>query len=459
MKSDMQRVLLITHCYPPNPYIGGLRPRGLAKYLPLYGWEVIVLTPRVSEGKRPGARVIETEDRDVVQDFKARFGLNPRLGLHDQVHLPLSSKPNTKLLHTRFIDWLKGWLEYPDSAKGWIPFALEAVSHFAKREQVDAILTTSPPGSSHIIGAQAKQLLQCPWIADFRDLWTQNLARRNHVSQRLGVRLEKKTLEFADALVTVSGPWATRLGERYRAKPIYTITNGFDPDDFQPRPQRLTKFFSITYAGYLYQGKRDPSIFLEVLAELIRERVLLSTEVRVRFFGEVEPWLTALISRYGLEAVVELHGVISREEVLQREMESQILLLLGWSDPKETGQHTGKLFEYLGAARPILAVGGTSGVMPELLNETKAGIHALTRQQLRDCLIAMYREFKNDGAVRYCPDNRAIEQYSHRQMARRFASVLNLSTGREKTLTGAYSAPECANSSATAADWTASGTD
>ena len=83
----------------------------------------------------PGARVVETEDRDVLQDFKARFGLNP---LHDQCRLPLCSKPNTKLLHTKAIDWLKRWLGYPDSAKGWIPFALDAVADFAKREQVDA---------------------------------------------------------------------------------------------------------------------------------------------------------------------------------------------------------------------------------------------------------------------------------------------------------------------------------
>jgi hypothetical protein len=92
----------------------------------------------VPEGKRPGVRVVETEDRDVLQDFEARFGLNPRLGLHDQFRLPLCSKPNTKLLHTKAIDWLKRWLEYPDSAKGWIPFALDAVADFAKREQVDA---------------------------------------------------------------------------------------------------------------------------------------------------------------------------------------------------------------------------------------------------------------------------------------------------------------------------------
>ncbi len=421
----MRRLLLITYAYSPQPFIGALRPSALARYLPEHGWEAIVLTPRVPGRKGPGACVIETGDRDVVQHFKAKFGLNPRLGVHEQFRLPLATTPNSKLLHTKLIDYLKGLLAYPDTAKGWIPFAVEAVAEFAKRGHVDAILTTSPPESCHIIGAQAKKILRCPWVADFRDLWTQNLAAQPDCFQSLRVRLEKKTLNVADALVTVSVPWTRRLHERYPAKPIYTITNGFDPGDFPQKPQRLTECFSITYAGALYEGKRDPSPLLEVLAELVQEQIVQPTDVRVRFYGQVEPWLPPLISRHQLEELVELHGIISRDEVLQQEMESQVLLLLGWGDPKETGQHTGKLFEYLGARRPVLAVGGSKGVLTEVLDETKAGIHALSKQQLRECLIAMYAEFKNDGQVRYRGDARSIDKYSCSQMAWRFAAALN----------------------------------
>jgi glycosyltransferase involved in cell wall biosynthesis len=438
----MRRVLLLAYYYPPRPSIGGLRPRGLAKYLPDYGWEAIVLTPRVPGGNRPQGRVIETGDRDVLQDWKAKFGLNPRLALHQQLNLPLATKPNSRLLHTRAIDWLKRWLAYPDSTKGWIPFAAAAVAEFARQEQVDAILTTSPPESCHIVGAHAKKLLCCPWIADLRDLWTQNLAQPKHGSLPLRVRLEKKTLAEADALVTVSAPWAGRLQERYPLKPVHTITNGFDPDDFRSRPEELTKTFSITYAGQLYEGKRDPSSFFEVLGELIREQVFRSTEVRVRFFGEIEPWLPSLISRYGLDEVVELHGVIGRDEALQREMESQILLLLGWNDPQETGQHSGKLFEYFGAGRPILALGGSPGVVTEALEETKAGVHVLSKQQLRACMMEMYGEFRRDGQVGYHADPRAVEQYSHRQMARKFAEILDRTVGSENSYTG-ENAPSC----------------
>src|SRR5205823_652371 len=138
---------------------------------------------------------------------------------------------------------------------------------------------TSPPETTHLIAARAKKLLGCPWVADFRDLWTQNLAAQKHCSDALRTHLEKKTLQVADALVTTSAPWAARLSERYWTKPVYTITNGFDPDDFQLRPPRLTDFFSITYAGQLYEGKRDPSVVFEVIAELIREQAISATDV------------------------------------------------------------------------------------------------------------------------------------------------------------------------------------
>ena len=435
----MRRVLLITFHYPPQQTIGALRPRGLAKYLPEYGWEAIVLTPRVFGGKRPEGRLLETRNRDVLQDLKAKFGFEAGRHLHEQLGLQQATKPNSKLFHTKVIEWLKGWVAYPDSTKGWIPFALEVIAEFARREQVDAILTSSPPESCHIIGAEAKKLLQRPWIADFRDLWTQNTAQQHHSSLPLRVRLEKRTLAEVDALVTVSTPWAGRLRERYPAKSIYVIPNGFDPDDFQKRPQELTSYFSITYAGTLYEGMRDPSLLFQVLGELIREQILPSSKVRVRFYGNAEPWLPALIAQHGLEDVVELKGVSVRAEVLQREMESQVLLLLGWSDHKETGQHSGKLFEYFGAGRPILAIGGSRGVLTEALEETKAGIHALSRQQLRQSLVQMYAEFRDGGQVRYHADSTAIEQYNHRLMAKKVAAVLNDTMGDRTFVTRAYS--------------------
>jgi glycosyltransferase involved in cell wall biosynthesis len=241
--------------------------------------------------------------------------------------------------------------------------------------------------------------------------------------------LEKRTLRDADALVTVSQPWADRLQPRYPGKKIFTITNGFDPDDYRSRAPALTREFSITYTGELYQGQRDPTRLFEVLSDLLREGAISASDLRVRFYGVIEPWLPILVekfglNKFGLKQVVELHGPTPRNRIFELQRESQLLLALPWSDPRETGHHSAKLFEYLAAKRPVLAVGGTRGVLTEAMEQTQAGTHATSKAQVRQFLLAAYAEYKKQGHVSYFGDSQAIAQYSHPEMARSFGQVL-----------------------------------
>ncbi|HEV2117514.1 MAG TPA: glycosyltransferase [Terriglobales bacterium] len=431
----MPRVLLISYHYPPRFSSGAIRPAALAKHLPQFGWEVVVLTPKQKTASpRPAVEVIETGYEDVLQRWKGRVGMNTQRGLHDQLSLPVAADPGKLHLHSRGIELLRQVLAFPDEHKGWLPHAVQALATLRDQKRVDAILSTSPPPTCHLVAAEARRILGCPWVADFRDLW----ARQNYFDSRrylrpLHVRLEKHTLHTADALVTVSPPWAQRLLEAYPEKPVHVITNGFDPEDFPAARPPLTSMFTISHAGYLYDGKRDPSLLFEVLRDLVAEGLIDRREVRVRFYGQPEPWLPHLARRYGVEEMMEACGRIPREEVLKREMESQVLLLLGWSDPREVGQHTGKLFEYLGAGRPILAVGGAEGVLTQTLTETRAGVHARNREQTRAALLQAYAEFKRDGAVSYHPDGTAIDRYTHQKMAKSFSEVLETSIGAARS--------------------------
>jgi glycosyltransferase involved in cell wall biosynthesis len=437
----MPRLLLVTYHYPPRHSAGSIRPGGLAKYLGQFGWDVTVLTPQLPAGTRPLARVIETEYRSVLTQWKSRLGMDPYKLTHDQLRLSPKTKPASAGLQTSLLEYARSVVAFPDEYKGWIPFAVKSLSDIKATEKPDVILSTSPPASCHLIAARAKTLFRCPWVADLRDLWTDNSWGVPRSLRPWHRRLERRTLRAADALVTVSTPWARRLQEKYPTKPVYSITNGFDPDDFPVGAPRLTGSFSITHTGYLYEGKRDPGLLFEVLRDLIREGRLPEADVRVRLYGHPEPWLPALVARYGLEEVVDIAGVVSREEALMRQSESQLLLLLGWSDPSETGQHTGKLFEYFGSARPILAVGGSVGVLTETLDETKAGVHVSnSKERLRQYLIAAYGEFKERGFVSYAPDPVAVGRYTHREMARQFAEVLDARINRTRTQN--HAAPE-----------------
>jgi hypothetical protein len=418
----MRRVLLIAFAYPPVQIVGSVRPAALAKYLPRFGWEATVLTPKL-QTRRSSKSIVETEYRDVLEDWKARFHLDRKRGLHEELGLPQAKKPGDVLVHTRALDLAKYILSYPDSTKGWTPFALAAVQEIRRQNvDIDAIVTTSPPISSHLIGRDAKNILGCPWIADLRDLWTQNLGERT--SKLLQIGLEKRTLRQADALVTVSDPWASRLERRYPEKKVWSITNGFDPDDFDSPPPALTEKFSITYTGELYAGQRDPTLLFEVLSDLLKETIPAS-ELRVRFYGRIEPWLPALIEKFGLNEVVALNGPTPRMEAVAHQRESQVLLLLPWSNPKETGHHSAKLFEYLAAARPILAIGGARGVITQTLETADAGVHAISKAQVREFLLTAYANYKTKGYVPYSGKTQVVEEYGHPNMARRFAQVLD----------------------------------
>ena len=424
----MPRVLLIAFRYPPSEAIGAMRPAGLAKYLPQFGWQVTVLTPRVKD-RAADPKVIETGYQDVIANWKSRLGLDAKVGVHQQLGLPVSSKPRSSLLHTYALDLAKYVIAYPDETKGWIPFALKEIEQLrdqqAQQPKIDAILTTAPPVTAHLIGCKAKQILGCPWVADFRDLWSQNLASPHPVLKSLQAGLERRTLKTADVLVTVSRPWAERLQEHHPARTVLTIENGFDPDHFKSVSKELTRKFTITYAGRLYQGQRDPKLLFEVLADLVNEEVMQPGDVQVRFYGPVEPWITAQVQQYGLDQMVAINGLVTRDESLQRQAESQVLLLLGWANPRETGQHSGKLFEYFGASRPILAIGGSHGVLTEALDETHAGVHALSKEQVRNFLLTAYGEFKAKGYVAYQGEETAINRYTHFRMARQFAELLS----------------------------------
>jgi glycosyltransferase involved in cell wall biosynthesis len=141
--------------------------------------------------------------------------------------------------------------------------------------------------------------------------------------------------------------------------------------------------------------------------------------------------LNTLIGKYDLEPYVKQYGLISRSEALEKQRKSQVLLLLDWNDPEETGIYTGKIFEYLAAKRPILAVGGSEeGVISHLLCQTRAGVHCTDVETVVQMLTAWLNEFDASGSVAYSGDDNVIFQYSQKVMAERYSEILDVSIGQ-----------------------------
>jgi len=409
----LNKVLIIVNLVDASP-----RVIGLAKYLPRFGWESIIVTPPVVEKRDSlpsNIRVVETKGyskTDVRVYAREHF---------ESRKFYRKVKPLLRLFYKRYSEIRN----YPDAEKGWIPFALNYAEGILHTESIDALLTSSPPVTTNLIAEELKEKHKIPWIADFRDLWTQNHNYPYSTFRRFFERrLEIRTLSTADALVTVSTPMAHKLTTLHEGKKVCTITNGFDPEKMTEGKVDLTSKLTITYTGQIYK-KQNTEKLLAALRDLITGGVINRKEVEVRIFGPRNEQLEKQALEYGLADVVVQYGIVPREVCFRKQRESQLLWQITWEDPQEKGAYSGKIFEYLGAHRPVLATGGFGGdVVEKLIKDTNSGCYCSTIEDVKHALKELYSEYKLNGKVSFEGDIKEINKYSYPEMAKKFAELL-----------------------------------
>jgi glycosyltransferase involved in cell wall biosynthesis len=414
----LKKVLIIANLFHASPRIPGL-----VKYLPEFGWQPIILT--TSLGERPDERF--GPPNDFRENYRVIETAGPAKGVVVRMKKRIRSdkyrvvRPLFRFLYRRYSEIV----HYPDEEKGWKPLAIEAADEFLQKESVDAIVSSSSPVTCHLVAKEIKKKYGIPWIADLRDLWSQNANYSYSVVRRFfDRRLELKTLKLADALVGVSLPEAEKLRIMHKGEKVFVITNGFYPEKMSDEKTVLTPEFTITYTGQIYM-RQDPSKLLQALEDLIAESAMDQNDIHVRFYGPDSDQFAKEIEECGLLGIVKQYGTVSREKSFERQKESQVLLLLKWENLKERGIYTGKVFEYLAAKRPILATGGTNDVVTKLLKETNAGIDAQDVVDVKEALRRFYGEYKTTGRVSYKGNLERVNKYSYREIANEFVQILN----------------------------------
>ncbi|HEY98291.1 MAG TPA: glycosyltransferase family 4 protein [Dehalococcoidia bacterium] len=395
----MKKVLIIARYF-------GTRIPALVKYLPGFGWQPVLLTTALppDSDMPPEIAVIETGSRT-----ESHFA--PAAG---------------RSILDRFLAVGGEIVNYPDSYKGWKDSAIRAGDDLLRKDNFDAVISSSSPITAHLIAGELKSRHGLPWLADLRDLWSQN---HNYyyspLRRAFDRRLEHKTLSAADALVTVSRPWADRLAKLHPGKKIYAITNGYDADMTSVTPSALTSKFTVSYTGNIYRGKQSPARLFTPLRSLISEGAITPDDVEVRFYGPALAWLDKEINKAELSGIVRQYGTVSRQVAVEKQRESQVLWLMDWDDPTEDGWYPLKIFEYLGTGRPVLATGGAAGsAVDRLLAATKGGVHAITVEDIKNTLRDLYNEYKLKGEVSCYGLREEIGKYTHREMTGRFVTVL-----------------------------------
>lgn len=364
-------ILLLSYYYPPDRAVGGHRAANVADALRAAGHHVDVLAagdPRASGpdvGRVrpvPSLRTAYLRIRGLVAGSSPapapRAGDTPETAPYENV--------------SAWKRWIFSLLSLPDNEQG---FVVPAVRSAVRRgHRYDLVYTTAPPFSVHLAGLLLKVLTGVPWIAEFRDPWTDNPSKpfylRSRLSDGVDAWLEGLCLGRADLVVAVSNAVGTRLSRRDSTRAVITIRNGIERLlDGPPRPADVSRPFTVVYAGSFYHA-RDPFPFMEAVADLVNRGLVEERRLRVSFIGTQGSFdgrsIRRFINDHGLAEVVRLEGWMERAQCLVEVRSADALLLLAMDQPEQVPN---KLYEYLGTRRPILAVTDRDGETAGMLNE------------------------------------------------------------------------------------------
>jgi glycosyltransferase involved in cell wall biosynthesis len=374
-----KRVLIITYYWPPSGGSGVQRWLKFAKYLPEFGWEPVIFTPENPD--------FDLKDETLLKEISPelevlKFPIWEPYNLFRKLRNE-KSKDTAKVLEKKkkgWVDKLGIWLRanaiIPDPRVYWVKPSVTFLSDLVKNGQFQAVITTGPPHSLHLIGLKLHQKTNIPWLADFRDPWSKwefldTLPMLKSVRNR-HEKLEKKVLSTANAITTIS-PGFQKDFEHLINRKTDLLTNGFDeedlPNDWTKRKPKEGRI-EIVYTGVI-DSIRNPIPFLIALKKTFERS---ENKVYMRFVGKVSEEVGKLVSEdMWLAQHIQMVGYVSHEKVFDFYANAHLLLLILTDTKNAQGNIPGKLFEYMATGRPVLALGDPNGDAAKILHSAEAG--------------------------------------------------------------------------------------
>lgn len=424
----MKRVLIIAYYWPPSAGSGVQRWLKFSKYLPDNGWQPVIYTPENPDFSLQDAKLLNEIPRE-AEIIKTKIWEPYQLGrrLFNQKKGKVNStgivSGKDKGIKNTVSNWVRGNLFIPDPKVYWRKPSVKFLVNYLKDHPVDIIVSTGTPHSMHLIALDLKRKLNIPWVADFRDPWSElDMLKSYHISDfqmRKYKRMEREVLENADLSVTTSEVWAKQF-EELGAKKSEVITNGYDPTDFNYKIEPYTKFV-ISHFGLL-NHLRNPSFLWNALAELCEEDKLFAKDLQINLGGTIDPDNLQEIRKHDiLKYKVTVFPYLSHENVVKEYMKSSVLLLLLFDSESGIGNIPGKLFEYLAAKRNILGFGPGKGDSQQIIERTNTGFYfdySESTEVIKKAIRSLYTNYKNKIRL---PEGE-IEEYSREALTKKLVS-------------------------------------
>lgn len=424
----MKKVLIISYYWPPAGGPGVQRWLKFVKYLPDFNIEPIVYVPENA--------TYPILDYDLQKDVQKEVKI-----LRQPIKEPYKlasffSKKNTKSISSGFINpekkqslveqimlYIRGNFFIPDARIGWVKPSVTYLSNYLKENSVDVIITTGPPHSMHLIGMELQKRFSVKWIADFRDPWT-SIGYHKELKLSKSAALKHKTLEklvlnTADCIITTSYTTKKEF-EQITLKPIHVITNGYDVETIT-KPA-LDEKFTISHIGSLL-SKRNPRILWKALKVILKENEQFRNDFQLQLIGKVSPEIIDTITEFKLDSYLNLVGYVSHTDALLYQRSSQVLLLIEIDSYETQGIIPGKLFEYMSAERPILAIGPEESDIAKILKDTNTGSYFNydNLEEVKDYILKCYDFYLNKSLKVH---GMGLQYYSRKKLTEKLGQII-----------------------------------
>jgi hypothetical protein len=453
---EQKKILIISYYWPPAGGPGVQRWLKFVKYLPEFGWEPTVFIP-----ENPSYPIIdETLQKDVPKNLKMiktkiwepyqlaeKFGKDNKKFKAGQFDVGENQSWKAKLSI-----FVRGNFFIPDARVFWVKPSVEFLEKYLKANHYDALVTTGPPHSLHLIGLNLKKKLpNLKWIADFRDPWTE-ISYYKHLKLTKIADRKHRALEadvFKNADITLATSYTDAENFRKKGANAFCVTNGFDLEvgcqktEVESKNSEIsenkivenicvpgsisgetpTKKFTLSYIGVLEQ-LRNPEILWETLNDLVLENNDFKSDFELKFVGRLDDKILQKIENSSLKNHLTNLGYQTHEVALKHMQNSSVLLMTNFPQDSSKGIIPGKIFEYLATGKTILSFGPKDADVEKILEETKAGKHFGYEEKanLKQFILNSYQIWKS-GNINQNAEN--IDQFSRKNLTKKLVDLLN----------------------------------
>lgn len=433
----MKNLLIITYYFPPSGGPGVQRVLKHIKYLKEFGWNPIIFT--VLNGQYPAiddSLLTQIPVNTIIYKSKIfepyniyRFFTGKKKGVSIDVNT--IKKEGQKLsIKENISEFIRSTFFIPDARIGWLFYANKVLNEIMRIHKPLAIYSSSPPYTCSLLARNLKRKYNIPWVAGFRDPWTDFISspKRWFLPKYIDKSLEYSVFNESDF---VECAWEGIIKDAISKYPTLEkrkfvhIPNGFDSNDFPKINQVKNPKFTITYTGSMY-GRRNPYSFFQAIELLIKQNKIVPDNLNIRFVGRFGGEVEEMFENASFKNQIEKINYLPHEKSIEFLLLSDILLLIVDESKESQEIVPGKVYEYIGVRKPIIAIAPQDSAISYLIKETQSGriAHQSEIELTSEIFLYYYNQWLNNS-FNYNPNEKLINNYERRESARKLSNILN----------------------------------